>query len=131
MTEETKIKIKDNIEDINEDNNEVNTEKSTKEIKDLILQNMNKNNNKNEKTQNNNKNINSTESQGLDFNFILFLGLIFLLLGNQNTFNQYFTIFNEETTKLNNTLKAMSVTAEALQNAFTIPQKVRKDMNIN
>lgn len=75
-----------------------------------------------------NMDIKSTEVGSTDF--LLFLILILLLLGNRNTFGKYFELFNQGTTRLNQILKALSATAEGLRGAFTAPQKVMKEINL-
>lgn len=51
--------------------------------------------------------------------FLLFLILILLLMGNQETFNDYFELFEGKVTKLNNMLEAFQSTANGLQGVFS------------
>jgi hypothetical protein len=72
---------------------------------------------------------NSKQSDGLEF--ILFLVLILLFMGNNNTFSSYFTIFEDEIKYLNNIFKILTTTAEGLKGAFEAPKKVMKDLNFS
>lgn len=91
-----------------------------------------KNNKQVEREENVNSNINSYESSspksqdvsGMDF--LLFLILILLLLGNQNTFNSYFQIFDNEVNKLSNMLNAFQSTAEGLKQTFSTSYNFQK-----
>ncbi|NLM96387.1 MAG: hypothetical protein GX175_01995 [Halanaerobiaceae bacterium] len=51
--------------------------------------------------------------------FLLFLILILLLIGNQNTFNSYFQLFDKEINRLNQILGAFKATAEGLKGAVS------------
>jgi len=61
-------------------------------------------------------------SQGLEF--ILFLILILLLLGNQKSFGTHFEKLNKEINKVNQLLNAFSATAEGLKTTVEAPQKI-------
>lgn len=51
--------------------------------------------------------------------FLLFLILILLLLGNQDAFSSYFQVFDKEVNKLNQILGAFQTTAEGLKGVFS------------
>lgn len=64
------------------------------------------------------------ESNIDSMDFLLFLILILLLLGNQNTFNAYFQLFDQELDKLNQILGAFQATANGLKGVFANNKKV-------
>lgn len=64
-------------------------------------------------------NANYTDTNVGSIEFLLFLILILLILGNQNTFNAYFQLFDQELNKLNQILGAFQSTANGLKGVFT------------
>ena len=76
-----------------------------------------------EKENNNNidENINSNE---IGIEYLLFLILLLLLVGNHNVFSNYFDLFDKQTTKMRNILETFSATAEGLKTAIITPQKM-------
>jgi hypothetical protein len=62
------------------------------------------------------------------FEFLLFLILILVLMGNRNTFSSHFDLLNKEVNNINSILEALSVTSEGLQAAITAPQKLRNNL---
>jgi len=62
------------------------------------------------------------------FEFLLFLILILVLMGNRNTFSSHFDLLNKEVNNINSILEAISVTSEGLQAAITAPQKLRNNL---
>ncbi|MFW5971950.1 MAG: hypothetical protein ACOCRL_00555 [Bacillota bacterium] len=66
----------------------------------------------------NNDNVSSSDFDVNGLDFLLFLILILLFLGNQNTFNSYFQLFDTEVSKLNNVLGAFQDTANGLKSVF-------------
>lgn len=63
-------------------------------------------------------NANYTDTNVGSIEFLLFLILILLILGNQNTFNAYFHLFDQELNKLNQILGAFQSTANGLKGVF-------------
>ncbi|MFW6006710.1 MAG: hypothetical protein ACOC4G_09865 [Bacillota bacterium] len=59
---------------------------------------------------------------GIDY--LLFLILILLLVGNQTTFNEYFNLFDQQTKKMKEVLDVFSATAEGFKSAVLAPQKM-------
>ncbi len=59
------------------------------------------------------------------FEFLLFLILLLVLMGNRNTFNSHFEQLNREINNLNSILETLSVTSEGLKTAITAPQKLK------
>ncbi len=72
----------------------------------------------------------NVESMGSGFDFLLFLILILLLVGNRNAFSNYFELFNKEVTRVTNLIKTLSATADGLQGAFTAPQKAMEELGM-
>jgi len=66
---------------------------------------------------------------GDNFNFLIFLILILLLMGNKNSFNTHFQLINNEVEKITKLLEAVSVTNDSLKNAVKAPQKVMQSIN--
>ncbi len=50
--------------------------------------------------------------------FLIFLIFIFLLLGNQSTFDSYFALLDKETSKLNSVLNGLNSTANGLKSTM-------------
>lgn len=69
---------------------------------------------------NNNENVSTSDLNVNSIDFLLFLILILLLLGNQNVFNSYFQVFEKEVNTLNQILSAFQATAEGLKGAFSV-----------
>lgn len=74
------------------------------------------------------KNSANLEVNGPDF--LLFLILILLLMGNTGNFNPYFQLFNDQATKLTQIINALSATADGLKGAFETPQRIKNDLNL-
>jgi len=68
-------------------------------------------------------NVNYTDNVS-SLDFLLFLILILLILGNQNTFNAYFQLFDQELNKLNQVLGAFQSTANGLKGVFANNKKL-------
>jgi len=66
-----------------------------------------------------NTDFNVTEMDVNSMDFLLFLILILLLIGNQNTFNSYFQLFDNEVNRLNQILGAFKTTTEGLKGAVS------------
>lgn len=66
-----------------------------------------------------NTELNVTDMDVNSMDFLLFLILILLLIGNQNTFNSYFQLFDNEVNRLNQILGAFKTTAEGLKGAVS------------
>ncbi len=66
---------------------------------------------------------------GDNLNFLIFLILILLLMGNKNTFNTHFQLINDEVEKITKLLEAVSVTNDSLKNAVKAPQRVMQSIN--
>ncbi|MFW5976854.1 MAG: hypothetical protein ACOCQS_02795, partial [Bacillota bacterium] len=62
------------------------------------------------------------EDAGMDY--LLFLILLLLLVGNQNSFNKYFDLFDQQTGKMKEVLDAFAATAEGLKSAVLAPQEM-------
>lgn len=71
----------------------------------------------------------NTQNPGGNIDYILFLILILLLAGNQNTFDNYFQTFNNQVNQINQVLNIFSATAEGLSTAVQAPQKVMENSN--
>ena len=66
------------------------------------------------------------QNNGIDgIGYILFLVLILLLLGNQNTFSQYFELLNEQTSRAEQMLNMFAATANGLESTIMTPQNVK------
>ncbi|MFW6287631.1 MAG: hypothetical protein ACOC2J_02665 [bacterium] len=63
------------------------------------------------------ENVSYSDVNSMDF--LLFLILILLLVGTQDTFNSYFQLFDKEVKNLNNVLGAFEATANGLKSAFS------------
>ncbi|MTI61409.1 MAG: hypothetical protein FH762_15770 [Firmicutes bacterium] len=61
--------------------------------------------------------------EGDSFEFLLFLILILLIMGNSNTFNSYFEVLDGHVKEVNNILNLFSSTANGLKGAFTASQQ--------
>ncbi len=72
----------------------------------------------------------SQKKSGQDMSYILFLILILLFMGGENTFNKHFQLLDREITLLNNMFKTFSATANSLQNTFATPAKIMEEMDI-
>jgi len=66
---------------------------------------------------------------GGNLDFLVFLILILLLMGNTNSFNNHFQLINSEVEKITKLLEAVSVTNDNLQNAVKAPQKVMQSFD--
>ncbi len=71
----------------------------------------------------------TTETGIGSFEFILFLILIMLFLGNSKTFEPHFELLNSQVNKVNQIINMLSATAEGLQGAFTAPRKAMEDLS--
>lgn len=61
--------------------------------------------------------------------FLVFLILILLLMGNTNSFNTHFQLINKEVKKVTKLLEAVSATNDSLQDAVKAPQKVMQSFD--
>ena len=77
-----------------------------------------------EKENNNNLDENINNSNEIGIEYLLFLILLLLLVGNHNVFSNYFELFNKQTSKMKNILETFSATAEGLKTAIITPQKM-------
>ena len=77
-----------------------------------------------EKENNNNLDENINNSNEIGIEYLLFLILLLLLVGNHNVFSNYFDLFDKQTTKMRNILETFSATAEGLKTAIITPQKM-------
>lgn len=66
---------------------------------------------------------NSAGIEGDNFEFLLFLILILLIMGNSNTFSSYFEVLDGHVKEVNNILNLFSSTASSLKGAFTASQQ--------
>ncbi len=62
------------------------------------------------------------------FEFLLFLILILVLMGNRNTFSSHFELLNKELNNINSIMEALSVTSESLQATINAPQKLKNKL---
>ena len=84
----------------------------------FLEEEMNINNDLNVNKENESFSSNSSQDvSGMDF--LLFLILILLFLGNQSTFNSYFQVFDKEVNKLTEMLSAFKTTADGLKSTFS------------
>ena len=77
------------------------------------------------------KNINQDSGGQLDMSYILFLILILLFLGNNNTLSSYFNVFEKEISKANKLFQALTATAEGLKSAVQTPQEMKQDLGLD
>src|SRR5690554_4256010 len=66
-----------------------------------------------------------------EFEFLLFLILIMLLMGNQNTFNPHFELLNKELNSLNTLLQALSASSNGLKTAVNAASSASGNKNNN
>lgn len=58
-----------------------------------------------------------------NFEFVLFLILILLIMSNNNTFNSYFQLLDQNISAITNIINLFSATSQNLQGVFQTPQK--------
>ncbi|HLV08579.1 MAG TPA: hypothetical protein VKY40_00030 [Halanaerobiales bacterium] len=66
-----------------------------------------------------------------EFEFLLFLILIMLLMGNQNTFSPHFELLNKELNSLNTLLQTLSASSNGLKSAVNAAASVSGNKNNN
>ena len=76
---------------------------------------------------NNNESIKAGDSNS---DFLLFLILILILMGNGNSFNQHFELLNNKVNNLSGIISAFSATADGLKSAIEAPQNLKDNLNL-
>lgn len=71
--------------------------------------------------------INDTSVQGPEF--VLFLILILLIMGNQNRFDAHFELFESKVNKLNELLKALAATNQGLKGTMAASKTIQELIN--
>ena len=74
--------------------------------------------------ENNNDGNDSLANTQTGSEYILFLILILLLIGNQDTFKGHFELLDKQTSELMELLDTFSATAEGLKSAIATPQEM-------